>query len=132
MFLLGMTLCSARPIRNALAKNLIGLAEGDAVSHGFFIGLNGGVLVSAKNFTLAQLPVGGVARVASILSNGPERRRMLDLGLIEGTRVQTLLRSPSGNPVAYLIRGAVIALREEDSSGIMVTQRDSDLMQEGF
>jgi ferrous iron transport protein A len=81
-----------------------------------------------NDITLARLPIGGVARVHSILSNGPERRRMLDLGLIEGTKIQALLRSPSGNPVAYLIRGALIALREDDSSGIMVTPGDSDPM----
>ena len=52
--------------------------------------------------------------------DGSMRRRLQDLGLIEGTRVECLQRSPSGDPTAYLIRGAVIALREEDSSKIIV------------
>ena len=46
--------------------------------------------------------------------------RMLDIGLIEGTHIECLKRSPGGDPVAYLIRGAVIALRSEDSSQILV------------
>ncbi|MEA4899481.1 ferrous iron transport protein A [Bacillota bacterium Meth-B3] len=76
--------------------------------------------------TLGQLSIGTAARVVSIKSSGHERRRILDLGLTEGTRVEALLRSPSGNPVAYLIRGAVIALRADSSNGIMVTQSVSE------
>jgi ferrous iron transport protein A len=48
------------------------------------------------------------------------RRRLLDMGLIEGTRVECLQKSPAGDPVAYFVRGAVIALRSEDSAGIWV------------
>jgi ferrous iron transport protein A len=45
---------------------------------------------------------------------------MLDLGLIQGTRVEALQKSPSGDPIAYEIRGAVIALRSEEASQILV------------
>ena len=59
-------------------------------------------------------------RVSRLLSSGSMRRRLLDIGLIEGTDVECLQRSPAGDPVAYLIRGAVIALRAEDASQILV------------
>lgn len=49
------------------------------------------------------------------------RRRLQDIGLIEGTKVKCLQKSPAGDPVAYLIRGAVIALRSEDSSNILIS-----------
>jgi len=45
---------------------------------------------------------------------------MLDLGLISGTDVEALLKSPSGDPVAYRFRGTVIAFREEEASDILV------------
>ena len=48
------------------------------------------------------------------------RRRLLDLGLVENTAVECLGRSPGGDPAAYLIRGAVIALRDSDSRDILV------------
>ena len=48
------------------------------------------------------------------------RRRLQDIGLIEGTDVECLQKSPAGDPVAYYIRGAVIALRSEDSQNILV------------
>ncbi len=70
---------------------------------------------------LNHLAIGERAQVLSLSANGKERRRLLDLGLISGTVVEALQRSPSGDPVAYLIRGAVIALRGEDAEKILVS-----------
>ena len=70
--------------------------------------------------SLANLQVGERARVASLLSRGSMRRRLQDIGLIEGTEVECVQKSPAGDPVAYRIRGALIALRSEDSSNILV------------
>ena len=44
----------------------------------------------------------------------------MDLGLVSDTVVEALQKSPSGDPTAYHIRGAVIALRSEEASKIMV------------
>ncbi len=71
-------------------------------------------------FSLNQLPIGQKGRVYSLDSRGKERRRMLDLGLVHGTTVEALQKSPSGDPVAYFIRGAVIALRDEDARKIII------------
>lgn len=70
--------------------------------------------------TLADMQEGSAAVVSSLLAEGGIRRRLRDIGLIEGTKVRCLNRGPSGDPVAYLIRGAVIALRREDSSKVIV------------
>lgn len=69
---------------------------------------------------LNVLPVGKKAIVKELLSEGAIRRRMLDFGLITDTVIEALQRSPSGDPIAYYIRGAVIALRSEEASKIMV------------
>lgn len=53
-------------------------------------------------------------------STGSMRRRLLDIGLINNTRVECLGRSPGGDPSAFLIRGAVIAIRSEDLKDILV------------
>lgn len=74
-----------------------------------------------KNITsLNLLEVQNKCKVIKLLSKGVLRRRLLDLGIIEGTEIEALGRSPSGDPTAYLIRGAVIALRTEVSSTILV------------
>lgn len=69
---------------------------------------------------LNKAPMGSIVSVKKLISNGISRRRMLDLGLIQGTKVQCLRQSPSGDPTAYEIRGAVIALRSEEASKILV------------
>lgn len=74
-----------------------------------------------KTITLSELPVGQSARVETLIAEGNERRRMLDLGVIEGTKIESLYKSPAGNPVAYMIRGAVIALRNDVSEKITVS-----------
>ena len=48
------------------------------------------------------------------------RRRLYDLGLVPGTKVRCVVKSPLGDPKAYLVRGAVVSLRCEDSSGIIL------------
>lgn len=70
--------------------------------------------------SLNELKTGQIARVKKLLLTGSMRRRLQDIGLIEGTEVECLQKSPGGDPVAYLIRGAVIALRSEDSSKVLV------------
>jgi len=69
---------------------------------------------------LTYLQEGESATVISLLNTGSIKRRLQDLGLVEGTHVQCIQRSPYGDPVAYGIRGAVIALRIEDAQGILV------------
>ncbi len=70
---------------------------------------------------LSELRVGETALVTGLLTLGAIRRRLLDIGLIEGTKIQCLLKSPGGDPIAYQIRGAVIALRKEDANEVMVS-----------
>lgn len=70
--------------------------------------------------TLNRVPEGKTVEVKELLSTGSMRRRLQDIGLINGTKVECLQKSPFGDPVAYLIRGAVIAIRTEDSSKVIV------------
>lgn len=63
---------------------------------------------------------GEKARVQALRTAGAMRRRLLDIGLVEGTEVECVGRSPGGDPAAYLIRGAVIAIRDADAAGILV------------
>ncbi len=69
---------------------------------------------------LNTIKLGSKCKVNLLIAEGIIRRRFLDLGLINGTEVKALVKSPSGDPVAYLIRGAVIALRSEDAAKILV------------
>lgn len=71
---------------------------------------------------LYKLAVGSRAQVLKLLSAGLARRRMLDLGIIPGTIIDVVRKSPLGDPTAYNIRGALIALREEEARQILVNK----------
>jgi len=66
---------------------------------------------------------GETAHIHALYSENAIRRRLLDLGMTEGAPVTCLYRSPAGDPTAYNIRGAVIALRQEDAANIMVCMK---------
>lgn len=76
-----------------------------------------------NSFSLNMLNIGEQALVDSLDFQSANRRRMQDIGLIDGTRVECLRKAACGDPVAYLIRGAVIALRNEDAKKIFVTKQ---------
>ncbi|MBZ2174238.1 ferrous iron transport protein A [Schnuerera sp. xch1] len=70
--------------------------------------------------SLDRLPTGSFGIVKKLSTQGTTRRRMLDLGMIYDTKVESLRKSPAGDPIAYQVRGAVIALRSEEASKIFV------------
>lgn len=47
-------------------------------------------------------------------------RRLQDLGLIHGSEVECLFQSPLGDPTAYLICGAAVALRKKDAGRVIL------------
>ena len=76
----------------------------------------------AHGTTLLDIRPGETVRVVEIsrACQGTERRRLLDLGLVRGTEITPELVSATGDPVAYMIRGALIALRSTQASRIRV------------
>lgn len=74
--------------------------------------------------TLLDVPAHGAATVRGIspACTGVQRRRLLDLGLVPGTRIVAEMPSPTGDPTAYRIRGALIALRREQQRWIRVDE----------
>ncbi|HSH46102.1 MAG TPA: FeoA domain-containing protein [Longimicrobiales bacterium] len=83
---------------------------------------SGGESPRGPRRTLADAEVGREARVVGISPScqGTQRRRLLDLGVVPGTRITPELVSASGDPIAYRIRGALVALRREQASWIEI------------
>lgn len=75
-----------------------------------------------ESVRLSSLRPGERGRVVRISSRcrGPERRRLVDLGVLPGTVIHVDLSSPFGDPVAYAVRGALIALRAAQADLIHV------------
>ena len=72
---------------------------------------------------LNELKVGEEAVVKELIASN---RRLWDIGLVPGTRVKCVLKSPLGDPIAYKIRGAIIAIRREEALKIGVEVMDYD------
>lgn len=71
-----------------------------------------------ETLTLAALPVGESGYVTDISARPSMEHRLMDLGLVRGTRVSCVTRGGAGGPGAYWIRGALIALRQADAEGV--------------
>lgn len=69
---------------------------------------------------LCDIESGSLYRVSEINCEKRISERLCELGLIPGSTVREVMRAPLGEPKAYLIRGAVIALRNECTSKITV------------
>lgn len=69
---------------------------------------------------LSELRKGEKAMIVNVNLNGLTRRRLYDLGFIPGTIVTVVFESPFGDPVAYLVRDTLIALRKDESEKIEV------------
>ena len=70
--------------------------------------------------TLNNTEIGQKTKVLKIINDNSIKRRLLDMGLTPGTTIETVLKNYGGNLVAYMIRGALVAIRNEDAEGILV------------
>lgn len=69
---------------------------------------------------LCELQPGKSGTIVELTLIDEMRRRLQDIGFIKGTRVECIGGSPLGDPTAFLIKGAVIALRSEDAGRVLV------------
>lgn len=74
---------------------------------------------------LHALPIGASAHITAIEACGELRRRLIELGYFEGERVEKVLSSPLGDPSAYLVRGAVTAIRSSEAALIRVCETEA-------
>ena len=69
---------------------------------------------------LSALPVGAVAVVFGFLPGREVSGRLSELGFTPGSVIKCLFEAPSGSPRAYLVKNAVIALRDTDASAVLL------------
>ncbi len=73
---------------------------------------------------LNSINPGEQAEVVKLENTSSMRRRLLDMGIVKGTVIKCLMKSPCGDPTAYLVKRAVIAIRSEDAEKIIVQRGD--------
>ncbi len=69
---------------------------------------------------LAELAVGAVATVIRVGGCGSFRRRLMELGILPGTRVELVGVAPLGDPLELLVRGASLSIRRNEALEVEV------------
>ncbi len=75
--------------------------------------------------TLNNLKTGQTGIVKSLNNEAAERRRLFDLGILPGTKIENVMPSPLGDPIAYRVRNSVIALRREQARLVEIEETES-------
>lgn len=70
--------------------------------------------------TLNDLKLGEKGIVTKTFFTGSDKRRVADLGIVKGSEIVPLHKSPFHDPTAYLIKGAVVAIRKKDAKRIRI------------
>lgn len=74
--------------------------------------------------TLDQLPLGRAATILHVGGEGALRCRLLDMGLIPGTRVTVHKVAPMGDPIELFLRGYTLTIRLDDAKKIDVDESE--------
>lgn len=76
--------------------------------------------MDAELINLSQLPLNKKGSIKEIKCEGNIKRRLLDMGLVKGTKIMPVLVSPTKDPRAFEVRGSIIAIRKEDAEKIFI------------
>lgn len=84
-------------------------------------------LIEGKFKPLSALKIGEKGIVLGIAKalRGQQRRRLMDLGIVPGTEIEAQLQSVTNDPIAYKVRGLVVALRKQQADRIYLVDKDS-------
>ena len=79
-------------------------------------------LVVESSKKLSDLKIGESGKVIAISKaiRGQQRRRLLDLGIVPGTRIKAEIESLGGDPTGYRVKGATIAIRKNQASQVFI------------
>jgi ferrous iron transport protein A len=71
---------------------------------------------------LSEIKPGQIVQIVGIAGQSAFRRRLMELGLVPGTRVELVRVAPLGDPVELLVRGASLSIRKAEAGVIEVEQ----------
>ncbi len=69
---------------------------------------------------LAHARIGDVMTVQHVGGERAFRRRLMELGLVPGTRVELISVAPLGDPLELLVRGASLSIRKAEAACVQV------------
>lgn len=82
--------------------------------------------MSDRSRSLADLRVGDIVTIEHVGGERAFRRRLMELGLVPGTRVELVAVAPLGDPLELLVRGASLSIRRSDAAFVRVNAEASE------
>lgn len=80
------------------------------------------VKMAAEKLSLDLINVGSKAEVIKIESKGRLKRKLMDMGLNRGARVEVKGKAPMGDPIEIKVRGYSLSLRQDEAAEILVKE----------
>ena len=71
--------------------------------------------------TLRDVPVGDSATVVKLVGDGAIKRRIMDMGITKGTKVDVRKVAPLGDPIEVTVRGFELSLRKDEAENVVVS-----------
>ncbi len=83
---------------------------------------------SVKQKQLSSLKIGEKAEITGISPNcrGQQRRRLMDLGIVPGSRISAIMKSASGDPTGYRVMGTTIGIRKSQADLIFIENKEKE------
>lgn len=72
---------------------------------------------------LSRLPIGQQATIVRVGGEKSTRRRLLDMGLVNGETITIKAVAPLGDPIELIIKGYHLSLRKHEANEIFVEER---------
>ena len=70
--------------------------------------------------SLKEVPVGSTVTIKKLHGQGATKKRIMDMGLIKGSRVKVTKVAPLGDPIELTVRGYELSIRKADAEMIEV------------
>jgi ferrous iron transport protein A len=71
---------------------------------------------------LSETTVGQLVKIERLGGERSFRRRLLELGLVPGTRIELVGIAPLGDPFELLVRGCSLSIRRAEATSIFVSE----------
>lgn len=72
--------------------------------------------------TLDKVKAGQSVTVRKIRGTGPVKKRLMDMGITQGTEITVVKLAPLGDPIEMKLRGYDLSIRKADAELVEVEQ----------
>lgn len=76
--------------------------------------------------TLKEFKTGESGTVRSVTATGALKRRLFDMGITPGTKIQMRKVAPLGDPIEVTVRGYELSLRKQEAENVLMRSQEEE------